>query len=148
MHTIFHITIDQRIRFVDGLIPNEGRVEVRASCSDEWGTVCDDLWDVSDAQVACRQLGYPTDGAIAYSFAHFGQGTGEIYLDNLGCTGTEDSLFDCQSNGFGNHNCRHTEDAGVFCPASKCYKHNIYRFLSVCTLPEHTYITKDKICLM
>ena len=111
--------VDQRIRLVDGLIPNEGRVEVCARCNDEWGTVCDDLWDTNDAQVACRQLGYPTAGAIAYSFAHFGEGTGEIFLDNLGCTGTEDSLFDCQNNGFGSHNCRHSEDAGVFCPASK-----------------------------
>jgi len=81
--------------------------------------VCDDLWDVNDAQVACRQLGYPTDGAIAYSRAHFGEGTGDIFLDNLGCAGTEGSLFDCQNNGFGSHNCRHSEDAGVFCPASK-----------------------------
>ena len=113
------IPADRRIRIVDGTVPNEGRVEVRAGCNSEWGTVCDDLWGTPDAQVACRQLGYGTDGAIAYSFARFGQGTGDIYLDNLGCTGSETNLFDCQNNGFGNHNCRHSEDAGVFCPASK-----------------------------
>ena len=101
-------------------------MEVRVRCSDEWSTVCDDLWDVNDAQVACRQLGYPTDRATAYRFAHFGQGTGEILLDNLGCTGTENSLFDCQKNGFGNQNCQHSQDAGISCP-SKCYKHKFVK---------------------
>ena len=104
---------------VGGTVPNEGRVEVRAACNSEWGTVCDDLWGTPDAQVACRQLGYGTDGVIAYSFAFFGLGTGEIFLDNLGCDGSEASLFECQHNGFGIENCNHFEDAGVFCPASK-----------------------------
>ena len=99
--------------------------------------MCDDYWSVTDAQVACRQLGYFTVGAIAYNSAYFGEGTGEIYLDNLRCTGTEDSLLDCQSNGFGIHNCAHSEDAGVFCPASKCYKTkgvDISTFFSVCII--------------
>ena len=113
------VSTDQRIRLVDGTVPNEGRVEVRATCNSEWGTVCDDLWGTSDAQVACRQLGYGTDGVIAYSEAYFGLGTGEIFLDNLGCNGSEASLFECQHNGFGIENCSHFEDAGVFCPTSK-----------------------------
>ena len=44
------------IRLAGGTLPNEGRVEV---ChNNAWGTVCDNGWDVVDANVACRQLGY------------------------------------------------------------------------------------------
>ena len=109
----------------------EGRVEV---CSaGVWGTVCDNSWSSVDASVVCGQLGYPhqrmlvvlinqildhsnyiTD-AIARPLAFFGQGSGDILLDNVGCTGTEDRLIDCSNNGIGVHNCTHSEDAGVTC---------------------------------
>ena len=83
--------------------------------NDEWGTVCDDGWDINDANVVCRQLGY-SDGAVtAHSHAHFGRGSGSIWLDKLRCTGLEATLFDCAHNGVGIHNCRHSEDAGVTC---------------------------------
>ena len=54
-------------------------------------------------------------GAIARSEAFYGEGSGDIILDNVGCTGNETRLIDCPNNGIGVHNCRHSEDAGVTC---------------------------------
>ena len=54
-------------------------------------------------------------GAIARSRAYFGQGTGDILLDNVACTGTETRLVDCHRNPVGVHDCSHSEDAGVTC---------------------------------
>ena len=81
----------------------------------KWGTVCDDNWSREDADVVCRQLGFP-DGAIAaLTGAAFGEGTGAIILDELLCNGDEEALTGCLHNGYGNHNCGHREDAGVIC---------------------------------
>lgn len=87
-----------------------GRVEVYVDGA--WGTVCDDRWDLTDAGVVCRQLGFP--GAIsATTYAFFGQGSGPINLDNVECTGRETDLVNCRH--VRDHNCGHGEDAGVVC---------------------------------
>ena len=108
--TSFHI--GHSVRLVGGQGDREGRVEV--FYNDTWGTVCDNSWDINDANVVCRQLGY-SSAVTAYSSAHFGEGSGTIWLDNLQCTGSEATLFDCPHSGVGIHNCGHSEDAGVSC---------------------------------
>ena len=47
--------------------------------------------------------------------AHYGSGSGSILLDNLACEGTEYNLEECDHAGWGNHDCSHSEDAGVEC---------------------------------
>ena len=81
----------------------------------EWGTVCDDGWDNTEARVVCRQLfGYYSWSA--YGSVYFGQGSGSILLDNVTCTGSESTLTNCGHLGVGViRNCDHTEDAGVRC---------------------------------
>ncbi|XP_070839400.1 scavenger receptor cysteine-rich domain-containing group B protein [Chaetodon trifascialis] len=103
------------LRLVGGLHQCEGRVEMYSDSG--WGTVCDDAWDFPDAQVVCRQLGCGK-AMVARVESFFGPGTGTILLDNLKCSGTEDSLQECSHISWQVHNCDHSEDAGVTCSLS------------------------------
>ncbi|KAM8792417.1 LOW QUALITY PROTEIN: scavenger receptor cysteine-rich type 1 protein M130-like [Eudromia elegans] len=89
-----------------------GRVEIYYNGT--WGTICDNSWDLLDATVVCRQLGC----GVAVNFtssAHHGEGSGQIWLDDVNCSGDEAALWDCPARPWGQHNCRHKEDAGVVC---------------------------------
>ena len=107
--------------------------------NDQWGTVCDDSWSSTDAAVVCKQLGYAYTGGkqyntlgwkfilsiahfldvfaggVAYSNAHFGAGTGPIFLDDVQCASSSSQLLECSSRPILSHNCQHSADAGVGC---------------------------------
>lgn len=100
------------VRVVDGPNGGEGRLEVYHNAV--WGTVCDDAFEDVDASVACQSLGLGyTGGTTLHN--QYGPGAGEIWLDNVQCTGSEPSFFSCTNTGWGNHNCNHDEDVSITC---------------------------------
>ena len=103
------------VRLVNGSTEYEGRVEVYHH--GEWGTVCDDGWDLNDAQVVCRQLGFGS-AITARDNAIYGEGRGRIWLDDVNCVGTELTIEECSHNGWGIEDCSHGGNAGIKCAVS------------------------------
>ncbi|XP_066277067.1 lysyl oxidase homolog 4-like isoform X1 [Branchiostoma lanceolatum] len=103
-------TVEIRLR--GGSDDNEGRVEVLYN--GEYGTICDDEWNINAANVVCRQLGYK--GAVGFKrSSFFGPGTGQVWLDNVVCKGNETKIDECSHRGWGKNDCNHDEDSGVIC---------------------------------
>ena len=106
-----------------GSSAKEGYLEGLGS-NGQWGGICDDNFDINDAHVICKMLGYPlAAGALAFSTAAVFYGTApsgnNFVLDDLVCTGNEASVFDCPHNGEWNEDCGATDIAGVRCATSE-----------------------------
>ncbi|XP_053401388.1 uncharacterized protein LOC128557644 isoform X2 [Mercenaria mercenaria] len=106
-------TSNKNIRLVDGPDESSGAVEVYHNGL--WGRVCDDSFGIQDAKVICRQLGYPTDYVDYTIKSYYGYSNTKIWLDELYCRGTENSLEECSHAGWGYHDCSIYEHAGVHC---------------------------------
>ena len=110
-----HFTDTVTVRLANDCdIEYEGRLEVYYHGM--WGSVCGDGWDLNDAQVVCRQLGY----GQAISARHevfYGQTSDQNLLDNVSCVGTERIISECSHGGWGIRNCYYNESAqaGVKC---------------------------------
>ena len=90
--------------------------------------MCDNFWDDKDASVVCRMLGYSPYG-IYYNYWSnqfnsiigasaltnaFVEGNWYVHINDLNCTGSEESIWDCPHNGL-NKYCYHYKDASVIC---------------------------------
>ncbi|XP_072894943.1 scavenger receptor cysteine-rich type 1 protein M130-like [Hemitrygon akajei] len=107
---------DVPLQLVGGSHNCSGKLEIRFNKS--WGTVCDDSWDLADANVVCRQLGcglalWPPEDVKMTQVA------AAVWLDEVKCTGSESFLSSCRSSSFGQHDCDHKEDVIVLCSGSR-----------------------------
>lgn len=101
-----------QLRLASGEDRCAGRVEVYHN--NEWGTVCDDSFDMNSASVACRQLNCGQVVSVL-GWAYFGPGEGNILLDDVKCAGTESHIWDCPHAGWNRSDCGHNEDVSVIC---------------------------------
>lgn len=86
--------------------------------NDEWGMICDTGFDMIDASVACRQMGYRTAISFATGFhSPFGIGeNGSVWLSNIDCRDPNGlHLLSCAHRKVGTRNCDHFSDIGVVC---------------------------------
>ncbi|XP_025102100.1 deleted in malignant brain tumors 1 protein-like isoform X8 [Pomacea canaliculata] len=105
-------TEPMKVRLVNGT-KAAGRLEVYFN--GEWGTVCGHNFWKTEAQVACRMLGFNSTRAKAVGSARYGGGSGQVVLDDISCSGEETSLEQCSSLTFYPHDCSHSSDVGVIC---------------------------------
>lgn len=118
---------DGQTRLVDGVIEQEGRIEV--CYNGIWGGVCSNNFDQADAFVACKAVGYPGKSnnnfcvlvsrlvvgpSVKYN-AYYGESSGPLVYNNLQCYGWEDSLFECPKSVFPTFNCASQYAVGVIC---------------------------------
>ena len=125
------------VRLVGGATGAEGRVELLVG--GQWRTICDESWDLLDADVACRQLelGY---ALVAVVDAGFGQGTAPSWSMSLNCDGSEAGLLECPL--VAGASCQHSQDAGVVCSnACECVRARAH--VCVCVV----YVCVCCICL-
>ena len=110
---LHEVAVEGTIRLVGGLTPLQGRVEI--FFFHQWGTVCNNNWDLADATVVCHQLGYLRAIRALVSTVS-GAGSGPSWYSYVGCTGTEMNLTECSSHFILSGNaCPHSQDAGVVC---------------------------------
>lgn len=103
-----------KVRLVGGAHRCEGRVEVERN--GQWGTVCDDGWNLTDVAVVCRELncGAAIKARSGTLYKPPAPEEQKVLIQDVNCRGMEDTLSQCEQDD-DVYNCPHTEDAGAQC---------------------------------
>ena len=94
------LVVDIVIRLQGSTLPYSGRVEV--FYAGVWGAISSSNWDINDAKVVCRQLGYSAGAEVALKNGVYGVISGPVWITNLQCTGSESNVMECAQDGLGN----------------------------------------------
>lgn len=101
------------VRIQGSNLTHKGRVEIKQQGF--WHAVCSIGWDKNDADVVCRQLGYP-EAVLEVGHGQFGVGSGPMWLTSIRCQGNETSLDQCLNAGWElEPTCADQSGAGVVC---------------------------------
>ena len=117
MHSFLNVSVfivPVRLAGVDG-VNYAGRVEV--FYQGKWGKICRNKWDIYDAKVVCRQLGFQS--ALAeFIGMNTRDDTVSVAMSDVACTGQESVLASCKRRD-GNHRCVDNKGAQALCEPSK-----------------------------
>ena len=115
-----------KVRLVGTNVSHVGQVEIQYKGT--WGTVCEDYWDIKDAHVICRMLGYKA--AENRILRIEGETTTKTLMTDVRCSGKEKSIAECAHLGWWNvpswTGCTYKSLAGVVCQVEKGEKDNLY----------------------
>ena len=117
MHSFLNVSlfiVPVRLAGVDG-VDYAGRVEV--FFQGKWGKICSNKWDINDAKVVCRQLGFQS--ALAkFIGMNTTDDTISVAMSDVACTGQESVLASCKRKD-GGHMCVGNKGAQALCEPSK-----------------------------
>ena len=110
--------VELPVRLTGGASQREGRLEI--SFRGQWGGICLYRWDVHEADVVCRQLGFHNGTSMVVAGAYFKEDDLQAFLSGLACQGNESKLVRCGENesirfGKGYGYCSSSSLAGVSC---------------------------------
>ncbi|XP_052772761.1 uncharacterized protein LOC128211759 isoform X2 [Mya arenaria] len=110
------------VRLVDGVNEYEGRVEIEVNGT--YGTICDSLFDLNDAETICRTINSSWGSIYFFTRSKYGEGAGPIYIQRLFCDSTSNLLEHCIYHSLGV--CDHSRDVGIVC--SECAQPSVSRW--------------------
>ena len=106
------------VKLAGSVNSNEGRVEVLVD--ESWGVFCSNGWDMNDANIVCRELGFNKALEIVENTQRFGKSSGSVQLGNMGCF-NETSIKYCSFDAVEAHECDTVMDPGVICGTGKYF---------------------------
>ena len=117
---------------VDGYY--EGRLWIHSQ--DVWGLICDDGWGMEETTVACHELGLGRALNYFRSYHVNQPDNATIVMDDMSCSGAEQSLYQCRYTRRSDHNCGIHEVVGIRCSGPDL---NV-RCLEVCRVGDYDNI--------
>jgi hypothetical protein len=92
--TVFTPSPSFRVRLQNGLT-NTGRVEVSFNNGSTWGSICNSTLTREARILLCNQLGFQVQDPRSVAISVFGEGTGDILIDDFSCIGGETNILQC-----------------------------------------------------
>ncbi|XP_050921552.1 scavenger receptor cysteine-rich type 1 protein M130 isoform X2 [Lates calcarifer] len=111
--SVLEITCSESVRLVNGVSRCSGRLEVKSNQS--WSSVCEDDFDLQDAEVVCRELGCGSPSVL--QGALYGKVEAPMWTREFQCDGNESLLLDCDSSGPARKTCSSGKAVGLTCSA-------------------------------